>query len=121
MSERPAAAGRGVIDVANRPSGRGVTASAQAGPRRAVEQASARPLLYLRQLPRWLPPALLAALLIAGLAIPGWAGAVALLVVAAFLGWLGYISWPALDAQGRVLRVVAMIALVGLAVVQFRR
>lgn len=121
MSERPARLARGVITVANRQPGQRVPPAAQPGRRRAVEQASARPLLYLRQLPRWLPPALLAALLIAGLAVTGWPGAVALLLVAAFLGWLAYISWPSLHPQGRLLRTVAIIAVIGLAIVQVRR
>ena len=96
------------------------TPSASPG-RRAVEQASARPLVYLHQLPRWLPPALLVALLVTGLAVPGALGTAALLVVAAFLGWLAYLGWPALHPQGRALRVLALAALIALAVVQARR
>jgi len=49
--------------------------------------------LFLRQLPAWVVPLVLAALLIAGLALHGWLGAAALCVVAAFVGWLGYLSW----------------------------
>jgi hypothetical protein len=96
------------------------TPSAPPG-RRAVERASARPLVYLHQLPRWLAPALLVALLVTGLAAPGAVGTAALLVVAAFLGWLAYLGWPSLPPQGRALRVLALAALVALAVVQARR
>ena len=63
--------------------------------RPALERASARPLLFLRGLPRWLPPLLLAGLLVAGLALPGWLGAAALVVIAVFLAWLAALSWPA--------------------------
>ena len=34
-------------------------------------------------------------LLVSGFAVPGLVGAVALLLVAIFLGWLAYLSWPA--------------------------
>jgi hypothetical protein len=61
-----------------------------------VERSSAKPLVLLHQLPAWLPPLVMLALLIAGLALPGWIGATALVLVAVLLGWLGYMSWPAL-------------------------
>jgi O-antigen ligase len=89
--------------------------------RRSAEQRSAAPLFYLRQLPSWLPPIVLAALLVAGLAVRGWAGAAALLVVAAFLSWLAFLSWPRLTAWGRLGRAAAIALLLGLAVVQATR
>lgn len=79
------------------------------------------PLIYLRRLPAWLPPVVLAALLVAGLAVRGWAGAAALCVVAAFLGWLGYMSWPRLTGLGRLGRVAAIACLLGLALFQATR
>jgi hypothetical protein len=89
--------------------------------RRAAERRSAAPLIYLRQLPTWLPPVVLAALLVTGLAVRGWGGAVALCVVAAFLGWLAYLSWPALAARGRLGRTVVIAALLALAAFQAMR
>jgi O-antigen ligase len=86
-----------------------------------VEQRSAVVLLYLRQLPRWVPPVVLAALLVAGLAVRGWGGAAALCVLAAFLGWLGYLSWPRLAGRGRLGRVAAVALLLGLAALQAAR
>ena len=83
--------------------------------RRSAEQRSAVPLLYLRHLPAWVPPIVLAALFIAGLAVRGWAGAIALCAVAAFLGWLAYLSWPRLAGPGRLGRVVAVAFVLGLA------
>jgi len=83
--------------------------------RRSVEQRSAAPLLYLRHLPAWVPPIVLAALFVAGLAVRGWAGAIALCAVAAFLGWLAYLSWPRLAGPGRLGRVVAVAFVLGLA------
>jgi hypothetical protein len=89
--------------------------------RRAGEQRSAAPLLYLRQMPRWLAPLVLAALLVAGLAMRGWGGAVALCAVAAFLGWLAYLSWPRATAGGRAMRALAVAGLLALAAYQATR
>ena len=86
--------------------------------RQSIERLSLRPAAYLRALPRWLPPVVIAALFVGGLAVHGWAGAVMLLVVAAFLAWLAVLSWPALQPPTRVLRVVAVAALIALAVWQ---
>ena len=61
-----------------------------------MEQSSAKPLVWLHQQPVWLPPVVVAVLLIVGLAVPGWLGATALVLVAAFLGWLAALSWPRL-------------------------
>ena len=96
-------------------------APGSSGIRRAVEQRSGVHLVYLRQLPAWVPPIVLAALLVAGLAVRGWIGAVALCVVAAFIGWLGYLSWPALSTPGRIGRAAVIACLLGLAVFQATR
>jgi hypothetical protein len=45
----------------------------------------------------------------------GWLGATALLILAALLGWLAYLSWPTTPLSGRLLRVAAFILLVLLA------
>ena len=68
--------------------------------RQSIERLSLRPAAYLRALPRWLPPVVIAALFVGGLAVHGWGGAVMLLVVAAFLAWLAVLSWPALQPTG---------------------
>ena len=86
--------------------------------RQAVERRSAAPLALLYQLPRWVLPIGLAAVLVAGLAIAGVIGSVLLLVLAAFLGWLAYLSWPSLGGQARLLRVAAGVILVAIAVAQ---
>ena len=57
----------------------------------------------------------IAALFAGGITVRGWAGAVLLLVVAAFLAWLAVLSWPALDSRGRALRVLALAVLAALA------
>ena len=86
--------------------------------RRALERSSARPLVLLHQLPVWVVPFVLAALLIAGLAVPGWLGAVALVLVAGFLGWLAAMSWPRLTPGGRLLRVAAVAGVLVVAGIQ---
>jgi hypothetical protein len=96
-------------------------APGSSGIRQSVERRSSVHLVYLRQLPAWIPPIVLAALLVAGLAVRGWIGAAALCVVAAFIGWLGYLSWPALSPPGRIGRVAVIACLLGLAVFQATR
>ena len=86
--------------------------------RQSIERLSVRPAAYLRLLPRWLPPVVLAALFIGGLAVRGWGGAVLLLIVTAFLAWLAALSWPALQPQTRLLRVLALAVLLALCVWQ---
>ncbi len=76
--------------------------------RQTVERRSATWLLWLHQLPAWLPPVLAVVLLVAGLAIGGPGGGIALGGLAVMLGWLASISWPRLSAQSRLLRVVVV-------------
>jgi len=66
-----------------------------------IEQRSAAPVLMLHQLPVWLAPVVLVALLVTGLAVRSWLGGIALCAVAAVLGWLAVLSWPRLNSQGR--------------------
>jgi len=75
------------------------------GLRRAVELKSAAPLVFLFQLPRWVLPVGMVVLLLAGLAVPDWRGAIAVLPVLAFVLWLAYLSWPSLRPGGRLLRI----------------
>jgi hypothetical protein len=88
---------------------------ATSGLRRAMERWSATPLVFLHQLPRWVLPVALVALLVAGMLGTGWVGAAALLVLAAFLAWLAYLSWPSTPLPGRLLRLAAFIVLALLA------
>jgi len=86
--------------------------------RASIEQRSATPLLWLHQLPRWLLPVIAVALLVTGLAVAGWAGAIALFALAGGLGWLAAVSWPRLNAQGRALRVLSIGLLTAAAVIR---
>ena len=84
--------------------------------RQALEHRSATYLLWLHQLPRWLLPVLAAGLLVAGFAIHGVGGAIALGGLSVVLGWLGAISWPRLSAQARLLRVIVVGGVLAIAV-----
>ena len=88
---------------------------AAGGLRRTVERWSATPLVFLHQLPRWVLPLALVALLLAGMLGTGWVGATAMLMLAALLGWLAYLSWPSTPLPGRLLRFGAFVVLILLA------
>ena len=90
---------------------------ASSGLRRRVERTSAPVLLWLSSRPGFVLPVLVVVLLVAGLAAPPAVGVPVLLVLALLLLWLSYLSWPAIEPRARALRV-AMLALVGLSVVQ---
>jgi hypothetical protein len=89
--------------------------------RSRMERSSAKPLVWLHQQPAWFPPVVLAVLLIVGLAVPGWLGAAALVLVAAFLGWLAALTWPRLAPGGRLLRVAAVAVVLVVAIIQATR
>jgi O-antigen ligase len=89
--------------------------------RQAAERRSARPLLYLHQLPRWVPPVVLAVLLIVGLAVKGPGGAIALCALAVLLGWLATLSWPRLTTSGRAGRLLVLAVLLAIAGYQAAR
>jgi Family of unknown function (DUF6703) len=89
--------------------------------RQAAERRSAKPLLYVHQLPRWVPPVVLVVLLVVGLAVRGPVGAIALLGVAAVLGWLAALSWPRLAASGQAGRVLVIAVLLAVAGYQAAR
>jgi hypothetical protein len=89
--------------------------------RQAAERRSAKPLLYLHQLPAWVPPIVLAVLLVAGLAVRGPVGAALLCGVAAVLVWLACISWPRLSPAGKAGRALIIVVMLGIAAYQATR
>lgn len=82
-----------------------------------MERHSATPMVFLHGLPRWVLPIGLALLLASGMIMKGWPAAIPLLLLTAFLGWFGYLSWPALDLSGRLLRIAACAVLIGISAV----
>jgi uncharacterized protein DUF6703 len=103
---------RGALGASDRP----VRASVPGSGRAAAERHLAFPVAYIAQLPRWLPFLVVVALVLVAGFVGGVVGGVLLLVVAALLGALAYLSWPTLPPAGRGLRVAA-IAMVTLAAV----
>ncbi len=75
----------------------------------------------MNRLPRWLVPVVLAILLVAGLAISGPIGAMLLFLLGLFLGWLVFVSWPALPTTTRIIRLVVVVGIFGVAVLQATR
>jgi hypothetical protein len=73
-------------------------------------------LVLLSRQPKLLLPVVSLVLLIAGLALPGTLGAACLVLLILLVGWLSYLSWPAVTGQARVVRVVTVALLVALAV-----
>jgi hypothetical protein len=122
--------GEGTTGVSNRPArqrirplpkGDSLYTPGATPARQAAERRSAKPLLFLHQLPTWVAPLALVALLIAGLAVRGPGGAVALCGVGAVLGWLAVLSWPRLSANGRLGRIIAIAVVVAVAGYQASR
>ncbi|NQW73121.1 MAG: hypothetical protein HQ453_10355 [Actinobacteria bacterium] len=90
--------------------------------RSALETKSYPLLVTLQRVPRWVMVVLPAALLFLGLIQTGglaWLGGILLLLVAVFLAWLLVLSWPVLTIGSRTLRLVTVVAVVGIAVFKF--
>lgn len=56
--------------------------------------------------------------MVLGLSAPLPVALLAFAVLAAFVGWLAYLSWPALDTGGRLVRVLMLAVVIGSAVAQ---
>ena len=84
--------------------------------RPVVERRSAPLLVVLSRGPRWLLPVTCALLLGGVLFLPAIAAVACLLVLLAVVAWLSYLSWPVVDARGRVVRVVTLALLLVLGV-----
>lgn len=86
--------------------------------RTAVNERS-RPLLAaLSRLPRIVVSAVVLLLMVVGLAAPLAFALPAFALLAAFVGWLAYLSWPALDTRGRLVRALLLAVVLGAAAVQ---
>ncbi len=102
------------------PSGRSLlTPQTQAtSGRQSLERRSAVMLLWLHQLPVWVLPVLLVVFLAIGVSVGGVIGAIALAVVAAVLLWLATVSWPRLSLPSRLIRVLTIAVVLGVAVLR---
>lgn len=87
------------------------------GLRPKAEQLSEPALRWLTARPAFLLPACSLLLLVAGLAAPPRIGVPLLVVLGLLVGWLSFLSWPAVGRPARILRAVMLalllVALVG--------
>ncbi|MFB9838494.1 DUF6703 family protein [Actinoallomurus acaciae] len=81
----------------------------------SIRRQSAVLLVYVNQLPRWVPLVLLPALLVAGLALPGAFGAVAL-VLLALVVWFLFMASPTRNPAHRVIRLAVPLVLLAFAI-----
>ena len=93
---------------ARRPHRQPVVATPAPGLRGSAERMSAPALLWLSSKPTFLLPVVTVVLLVVGLAAPAVVGVPVLLLLAALVGWLSYLSWPVVLGVQRVLRVVTV-------------
>ncbi len=99
-------------------SAKSTTPDQHGGRRRRFEAISAPWLLRMQRLPAFVVPVLLALLLFLGLTIrAAWAGSL-LIVIAVFLTWLTAVSWPAISARSRLVRVVVDVGVLALGVLK---
>ncbi|MEP7056052.1 MAG: DUF6703 family protein [Actinomycetota bacterium] len=80
--------------------------------RHSVERRSATALLFLRSMPKALPPLVVVGLLAGGVLLLGLAAALCFGAVAALFGWLLFLSWPALAPQARLVRLAVLAMMV---------
>jgi hypothetical protein len=88
------------------------------GLRAAVERASHPLLVRIAALPRAVPFVVLLALLVVGVFVGGPVGVVCTAIVAVFVAWLMYLSWPKLSGVERLGRAAVLLLAVALVVVQ---
>lgn len=87
--------------------------------RKAITEASAPVLLRIHTFPKFLVPALIAGLMVLALFLDGVVAGVCLTIVALFIGWLMYLSWPLLDGRSRIVRLLVFGILVAATAVKF--
>lgn len=93
-------------------------ASSPSGLRVAVERASHPLLVRIAALPRLVPFVVLLALLVVGVFVGGVVGIVCTALVAVFVAWLMYLSWPRLTGVERLGRGAVLLLAVALVLVQ---
>lgn len=82
------------------------------GLRGVVERRSAPVLRWLSARPKVLLPLVSVALLIGGFVAPVGFAVPMLLLLVLVVGWLTYLSWPAVDRGGRAVRSATLLMLV---------
>jgi hypothetical protein len=84
-------------------------------PRNDLERISAPLLRRLARLPRGVMLLFIVGWLLGGLFLPDPFGALLLLALAGFLGWLLALGWPALSTGAKLFRFATLLLLAGVA------
>jgi hypothetical protein len=88
-----------------------------AGPvRAAVERRMATVVVWLAHLPRLVPMVVLIAVFLTGAFAGGVLGGVLLLLVAALMGLISYLTWPSVPPVFRTFRLLILAGVVAFAV-----
>lgn len=87
--------------------------------RASVERTTRPLLLRLHALPGPVVPLATVVLVAIGVLAPPAVGLVALAVVALFVCWISYLSWPVVTGSGRAVRVVMVALVLVLALTRF--
>lgn len=91
-------------------------AAAARAPRKPSPGGRSRALLtWLAHQPKWLVPVLTVVMSMGGMFLPPVPGGLCLLAVALFLGWLAWLAWSTLSTAGRIVRVLIIGVVVGIA------
>ncbi len=99
-----------------KPATRAIPAGQSSPVRAQVNDRSRAILLRLSELPRLVIPGAMLVLMLVGLSAPLALALPAFGVIAAFVGWLAYLSWPILDTRARLLRALMLAVIIGAAV-----
>lgn len=86
-----------------------------------LHRASLPVMVFLTRFPRWLLLILTGLFLFLGLIQTGewtWLGVVFLSIVTVFFAWLLALSWPAVPTAGRIMRLIVVVALIGITVLK---
>ena len=84
--------------------------------RASVERRSATIVVWLATLPRLVPISAAAALFLIAILAGGVVGGLVLLVIAAIMGWISFLSWPSVPPVLRVVRMLILIGVIAVAV-----
>lgn len=87
--------------------------------RKSITEASAPVLLRIHTFPKFLVPAAIAGLMVLALFLNGFWSGICLSIVAVFIGWLMYLSWPLLDGRSRIVRLFVFGILISATVLKF--
>ncbi|MBK8469199.1 MAG: hypothetical protein IPL45_05255 [Actinomycetales bacterium] len=85
--------------------------------RSKIEHASVPWVTRLNRTPRWAAFIGVLTLMVAGVVVPT-VGFVFTLVIAVFLGWLLFLTWPRLTTAEKLMRAAVLVLVVGVALMQ---